>query len=295
MVALREHFSRDDRSRHSEWLRQRQWFIKAREDRQRRDEIADRLEDDLVSMATDVILATEAQIREFEARLDIYEARLDGYDQRLDAYDRAVTEALIRNSERLALLEQQIADSDATLFDMLSKAHVMEDGRRVFKSEDGSFVVDEHGDQVGAEEIDFDLIDGPTSAETFVGALERDKALKAEHVDALEERQQLHDAQAEIDTAREKSAAARTKLDDARERISEGELTLGEIEDLDAELEELMPKDMPTLPIAAAKRLSNSADASSLKGEFSGPAQAARAPELAATKAAPAAIPELEM
>ena len=37
MVKLGEHFASDDRSRHSEWLRQQQWFIKARQDNQRRD------------------------------------------------------------------------------------------------------------------------------------------------------------------------------------------------------------------------------------------------------------------
>lgn len=41
MMALREHFSRNDRSRHSEWLRQRKWFIKARQDQERKEEIAD--------------------------------------------------------------------------------------------------------------------------------------------------------------------------------------------------------------------------------------------------------------
>jgi len=42
MVKLGEHFASDDRSRHSEWLRQQKWFIKARQDNQRRDTVESR-------------------------------------------------------------------------------------------------------------------------------------------------------------------------------------------------------------------------------------------------------------
>lgn len=269
MMALREHFSRDDSSRHSEWLRQREWFIKARQVQERRDEIADKQDDEFIALATEVIMATEIQLREFEARLDAYEARLDAFDDKLDAYDNAITKALIGNSERLALLEQQIAENEAVLSGMLVRAYVMEDGRRIFKSEDGSYVIDEHGAQVGRDEVDFNLVDGPTTAETFIEKLNRDKVLGAERDAALEERRRLHDAQAKVDDAREKSAEARTKLGEARDRVAEGGLTVRDIEDLDAELEEAMPSDLPALPVAAVRNLSNSTGASSLRSEFS--------------------------
>lgn len=43
----------------------------------------------------------------------------------------------------------------------------MEDGRRVFKSEDASYVIDEHGAPVGRDEVDYGLVDGLVTAETY--------------------------------------------------------------------------------------------------------------------------------
>ncbi|MCP4182467.1 MAG: hypothetical protein GY761_04015, partial [Hyphomicrobiales bacterium] len=156
MILLGDHFSRDDQSRHSEWLRRRQWFIKARQDHHRKEDIADRLDEDVLSFAAEAIIATEIQIAEFEARIDAYEARLDSYDQKLTAYDIAITKTLVENTNLLAILEQQLADVDAELLSMLAQAYVLDDGRRIFKSEDGSFVVDENGEQVTRDEVDFD-------------------------------------------------------------------------------------------------------------------------------------------
>lgn len=42
---------------------------------------------------------------------------------------------------------------------VLSRAHVLEDGRRVFKTEDGSQVFDEHGAEVDAEVHDPGVVD----------------------------------------------------------------------------------------------------------------------------------------
>lgn len=41
---------------------------------------------------------------------------------------------------------------------LLSQAYVMEDGRRVFKTEDGAQVFDEFGEEVTRDKLDFDLI-----------------------------------------------------------------------------------------------------------------------------------------
>lgn len=143
MSQLGEHFGSDDRSRHSEWLQHQQWFIKARRDHERKEEAADNLQDDILALAAEVILATEIQIEEFKVKLD--------------AYDEATIIALMENQEQLDAINAQ-------LLSMLERAYVMDDGRRVFKTEDGTQVFDEFANEVTCDELDFDLIspDSPT-------------------------------------------------------------------------------------------------------------------------------------
>ncbi|MEM8497829.1 MAG: hypothetical protein AAF542_07375 [Pseudomonadota bacterium] len=199
MIDLGNHFRRDE-TRHSEWLRQRQWFIKAREDREKRAERTEKLEDDLAAMGMEVVMATEIQIREFEEKLDTYEA--------------ATVTALMENQKQLDLVNARIEA-------MLAQAYVMEDGRRVFKTQDGTQVFDEFGEEVSPEELDFDLIsaDRPT-AEDYLRDLGEREALLSERSDLLEYQQ---------------------KLDDARERVSEGEISEADLEELDKDLLEVMP------------------------------------------------------
>ena len=271
MILLGEHFSSDDQSRHSEWLRRRQWFIKAKQDHHRKEEIADRQDDEILTFATEAVIATQIQIKEFEARIDAYEAKLDTYDQKLTAYDIAITKALVENTNLLEFIEQQLADVDAELLSLLAQAFVLEDGRRVFKSEDGSYVIDENDKQVTRDEVDFDLVTGPT-AETYLSKkLEKTRLLEAQ-TDALDERDKLHSAQDKIDALKNDVSDARLKIGEARTVIAEGDITLDELEDLDSELEDAMPlSTLPTLPASAMKHLSgieNIADAPNAKAEF---------------------------
>ena len=67
-------------------------------------------------------VATDMQIQEFEAKLDRYEA--------------ATVAALIENQERLDVVTAQ-------MIVLLDQTYVLEDGRRVFKTEDGTQVFDE--------------------------------------------------------------------------------------------------------------------------------------------------------
>lgn len=137
MIQLADHFRSDERRRHSEWLRQREWFIKAKQDQERREKAEEKLEDDLVSLATDVIIATEVQIAQFQMQLDRFDER---------------TVAGLMESQQL--LDRLYAEREA----LLARAYVMEDGRRVFKSEDGSFVIDEFGEIVSSDEFDSSVI-----------------------------------------------------------------------------------------------------------------------------------------
>lgn len=200
MVRLGEHFRRDERSRHSEWLRQRQWFIKAKEDKERRERLEEQVDDDLGSLAMSAVAATTIEIERFEAKLD--------------SYDEATVIALMENQEALDFVNTQISA-------LLDRAYVIEDGRRVFKSQDGSFVIDENGENVTRDEVDFDAIgpDRPT-AEEYLHFLGRRNSL-------VNERSQIIEYQ--------------EKVDAARERIAEGDITKDELDELDAELADVMP------------------------------------------------------
>lgn len=128
-----EHFGKDRTNPKNEWVRQQRWFIKARQNRLRREELQDQLNDDLTTLASSVVMATSEQIQEFETKLDMY--------------DEATVKALMLNQEQLDIV-------NARLQDLLNNAHVMEDGTRVFKTRDGTKVFDEFGNQVSKQKLD---------------------------------------------------------------------------------------------------------------------------------------------
>lgn len=200
MIQLGEHFRTDDRSRHSDWLRQQRWFIKAKHEQIRRDDIADKQEQSMLSLATDVVMATKIQIEKFRVKLD--------------AYDEATVKALMENRQALDLINAQLED-------MLERAYVMEDGRRVFRTEDGTQVFDEFGKEVTHGELDFDQItpDMPTW-EAFSEGVERLNKLETERGQILEFQE---------------------KLDAARESVADGKFTKEELDDLGSELSDATP------------------------------------------------------
>lgn len=202
MVAIREHFKSEGPGRESEWARQRRWFIKARHDHQRREEVADKLEQSTSAAGIAAAdLAPPARIVEFESTLT--------------TYDTATVAALLANEEKMAVVQSAL---DA----LLAQAFVMDDGRRVFITEDGTQVFDEFGTEVSPDELDFDMIpDSAPKWETYAPHLEEYEMLDAEK-------------QALLDYQR--------KLDDAREAVAAGDKTLEELETFEASLAEDMPQ-----------------------------------------------------
>ena len=200
MIQLGEHFASDDPGRHSEWLRQQQWFIKARQDNQHRDTVEDKAEQNASAFASAVVMATTPQIEAFEIKLD--------------SYDEATVIALMENQELMDAVNARI---DA----LLAQAYVMDDGRRVFRTEDGEQVFDEFGGEVSAEELNPDLID--PSYPTW-------EAFSAE----VDQRQQLTQQRTEILEFQE-------KVDAAHEQISDGEISEADLDALDADLLDAMP------------------------------------------------------
>lgn len=149
----------------------------------------------------EAVLATPAQIEDFTIKLD--------------RYDTATVEALMNNEVQLQEVRKRIET-------MLLEAHVLPDGRRVFRTRDGKQVFDEFGKEVGTDTIRPDMIDEQRPPwEDYLADRQREAKLK-------EERTQLQDYQ--------------NKLDDARTRVKEGNLTETELDRMDKDLEKSMPK-----------------------------------------------------
>lgn len=184
---------------------QRKWFIKSRQDRQKREELADKLDDDTTALAVEVVIATKQQIRDFEIKLEQYET--------------ATVTALMENQKQLDVVNTQIKE-------MLNQAYVMEDGRRVFKTEDGTQVFDEKGKSVSRNELNYNVIGlEHTTWESYKGA---------------------NDLRDQLEAQKEKILDFQETLDETRERVSEGDIFVEELEEMDAELLDLMPDTVKT-------------------------------------------------
>ncbi|MFY9294276.1 MAG: hypothetical protein WAP03_26870 [Methylorubrum rhodinum] len=142
-------------------------------------------------------------------------ARIADFGVKLDTYETKTVEALMENQEAMEKVRQNLDD-------MLGKAHVLPDGRRVFKTEDGESVYDEHGQKLNSEAIDPSGIDDRKPKwEAFKGATSERTRLEGE-------RQGLLDYQA--------------KLDDARDRLGKDGLTDAELTEMEADLRNAMPE-----------------------------------------------------
>lgn len=194
---LRREFAARSEAAVYERIRRQEFDDRKRRDREEKKERDQRIEDDL-----GVILAvvTTAEVQAFRVELD--------------AYDVATVEALQLNEAELA----QVQDKLEKLF---AEAHVLPDGRRVFKTEDGARVFDEHGAELPAEEIaPQDIEDWRPKWETVNGVIQERKALERQRTEILEYQQ---------------------KLDDARERLDAGDLDRKEFDELRKDLKAQMP------------------------------------------------------
>lgn len=229
MIKVMNHFHNYNRTAKQVDVNRKNWFIAARENRDRKEKVADDAEQSLLDLVTTVALATAIEIKTFHAKLDVY--------------DEATVIALMENQQLLDVINEQIAD-------MLSRAHVLEDGRRVFKTEDGIQVFDEHGEQIDEAIIHPDAIsDDKPTWEAY--------AKKRDIRDTLiNERKELLEYQ--------------EKLDHAREHSNSDDFTVEELDGLDSELEADMPP-------AVAKHISGmkTSTAVELKTEFKTPADPA--------------------
>ncbi|SMD14991.1 hypothetical protein [Rhizobium sp. RU36D] len=187
-------------AKHAEWRREeerRDTDFARQQTEKKREQEQDLREESLEEILL-TALATNAEISDFTVRLD--------------GYDTATIEALHENDEALAKVREELRV-------ILDKAYILPDGRKVFKTEDGTRVFDEHG----AEVKDLD----PEQIEDWRPRWEQLQETRDAQKLLLEERDQLHSYQ--------------ERLDAARERVGEEGLTKGELK----ELEETLKADMP--------------------------------------------------
>jgi DNA repair exonuclease SbcCD ATPase subunit len=202
-LSWREEFERVARVKRDDLRRKDEALLSDVRDRMEREKLKreeDERDFDSVIAAVELVMATSQEIADFRVNLD--------------EYDAATVEALMANSEALAAVRARIDE-------MLMQACVLPDGRRVFKTLDGTQVFDEYGQVVSIEVIDPDAIDDELPRwEVFDGAND-------EHARITAEREELIDYQA--------------RLDDARERLDDDEITRNELDEIKADLDEAMP------------------------------------------------------
>ena len=156
----------------------------------------------------------EAVVQTLLAFAGVYTSQIAAFRAELDGYEIATIEALLENERRLS---QARAAKEA----MLEQAYVLEDGRRVFRTADGSAVYDELGQEVGADELDPAVIpEGSPTWEEYTPFRDEVEMLKAE-------RQALLDFQ--------------EKLDAARAALDAGEITQAQLDEIRADLIASMP------------------------------------------------------
>lgn len=169
-----------------------------RERRQKQDEARNDTAD-LGDLAATMVTAEQAEVFRLE----------------LDAYQVATIEALEINREALDSARERLAET-------LEEAHTLDDGRRVFKSEDGLHVIDEFGNQVSSDIITPEEIpNSAPSAEEFLQQRLNVSALETQQTELLD---------------------YQSDLDDAVERLDSGKLTVSEYDDLRADLRDAAPE-----------------------------------------------------
>lgn len=141
-------------------------------------------------------------------------AEVAAFRVRLDRYDEATVAALMKN-------EQDLTDVRRRLDEMLGNAHVLPDGRRVFRTRDGRLVFDEHGQQVGEDQIvPGEIADHRTPWEEYSAQRGEERRLLREREDILRFQE---------------------RIDATRERLDDKDLTQQELDELRETLEQAAP------------------------------------------------------
>ena len=247
MINLRSHggLSRSFREganeeAHRRFLNQRREQLD-RERRQKQGEL-EQGDADFVDLATAIV--TSEQADQFAAELNLYH--------------EATYEALRDNELQLETAREQLQT-------MLKRAHVLEDGRRVFKTEDGLRVFDEHGIEIGTDTItpgeisnDKPRYEQLLEQQRIVEGLEMQRSELLEFQSELDEAQELLDSgkmtQGRFLELRERLASdapetVKTRMPELGANIEEDTLSTSAIADIDLDTElAAMPTPKPFVP-----------------------------------------------
>ena len=190
---------RQEFAKRAEWRREdeRRYIdrIKADEKEKKREKEQERQDEALMDWAL-AELASQADIAAFTVKLD--------------KHDAATVEALMENEKALERVREE-------LWIMLDKAYVLPDGRRVFKTEDGTRVFDEHGQEV----TDFDaqqIEEWRPKWEEMNKSIEKRDALENERRELIEYQDRLDKIREEAD----KDGLTKDELEKLEKRLEEG-------------------------------------------------------------------------
>ena len=216
MIQLMHHFGNDSRFSHSQEALRKKWFIKARQEQKLREDIAEEASENstVTAIGVSVIMASEIQITEFEAKLDVY--------------DTAITTALMENQIEYEQLYKRLVEIEARLEGIWQYANIMQDGRRVFLNADRTQAYDEFGAKISDAEYSYDQF-----PESHVPV--------DEFLPDLIARGELHNAMQANRNSRGKIHEFDDLKDQHREELAQGDITEDRLDEMDAELLDMMP------------------------------------------------------
>ena len=166
------------------------------QDRERRqkEERLDQGESDLIDLASVVISSEQEEFLHSE----------------INVYQTATVEALERNREAIEIMQERLEQ-------IMMRAHTLEGGRRVFKTEDGLRVFDEFGAELSPDIISPDEIsDHAPRWETAKDMMDELERLEAEQSQLLDFQADLDDAQDLLDSGK----MTQVQFDNLRTRLA---------------------------------------------------------------------------
>ena len=256
MIELARHFRETDGD-YRRRLRAHQARVQKQMDEQQRLDLAGEADGEFLAMAQVAVEATIDEISEFSTRLDQFETRLD-------QYDAAIIRALQRNERQQMLIDQKLREVREDLRRMLNKAHILEDGRRAFLTQDRTRAFDEFGTELSKEDHDFSLF--PTDSNIAEDFLKRRKF----NEELLQQKEDLRTEREGIYAFQKKSDRARDRVGEIRKETNDG-MARHDLDDLEAEFEALETDLQTALPSSVRNELSNAARpnaAQSAKSDF---------------------------
>lgn len=173
--------------------------VKQKEEREKKEERDRDIEREALLDTVIVAMVSDTELASFEIENDLYKT--------------TTVEALIENEEKLRLVDEELKT-------LLDQAYVLPDGRRVFKTKDGTRVFDEH--LVEVRDIDPDEIeDWRPHAERYEGPFKRKLVLTEERENLVEFQKLTDNVDAEIAEAKRNGGMPSERLQELRAKLAE--------------------------------------------------------------------------